>query len=59
MLQTWLQPLSHGCHGRLLTSVNPTAQAPPSANHAPPQLYMLFLLNGYTYSTAHWVMLAL
>ena len=32
-------------------------QAPPSANHAPPQMYMLFILNGRTYSHAKWVML--
>lgn len=32
-------------------------QAPPSINHAPPQMYMLFLLNGLTYSKAAWVML--
>ena len=30
-------------------------QAPPSANHAPAQNYMLFLLNGDTYSRATWV----
>jgi len=31
--------------------------APPTANHAPPQMYMLFLVNGMTYSKATWVML--
>ena len=30
-------------------------QAPPSPNHAPPQKYMLFLLNGQIYSKATWV----
>ncbi|GAX79179.1 hypothetical protein CEUSTIGMA_g6619.t1 [Chlamydomonas eustigma] len=34
-----------------------TLTAPPTANHAPPQLYMLFLLNGQAYSTAVWVKL--
>ena len=34
-----------------------TPQAPPSPNHAPPQVYMLFLLNGDVYSTAVWVTL--
>jgi hypothetical protein len=32
-------------------------QAPPSPNHAPPQLYMLFLLNERTYSSAVWIKL--
>lgn len=32
-------------------------EAPPTANHAPPQMYMLFLVNGMTYSQATWVML--
>lgn len=32
--------------------------APPNANIAPPQMYMLFLLNGYTYSSAQWVRVA-
>lgn len=29
--------------------------APPSVNHAPPQMYMLFLLNGASYSKAKWI----
>ena len=31
--------------------------APPNANIAPPQFYMLFVLNGLTYSRATWVRL--
>ena len=31
--------------------------APPTPNHAPPQMYMLFLVNGMTYSKATWVMM--
>ena len=32
-------------------------QAPPNANLAPAQMYMLFLLNGNAYSSAAWVQL--
>jgi hypothetical protein len=34
-----------------------TVRAPPSASHAPPQLYMLFVINGKTYGRAQWVRL--
>ena len=44
----WISPL---------ISLGFTLQAPPSPNHAPPQVYMLFLLNGDVYSTAEWVTL--
>ncbi len=41
------------------TSLLLPAQAPPTPNHAPPQMYMMFLLKGYTYSSAQWVTLTL
>jgi hypothetical protein len=34
-----------------------TVRTPPVAALAPPQSYMLFLLNGKTYSRANWVRL--
>ncbi|KAG1679121.1 hypothetical protein FOA52_000476 [Chlamydomonas sp. UWO 241] len=34
-----------------------TVRAPPTKDHAPPQMYMLFLLNGDIYSRAQWVTL--
>jgi hypothetical protein len=34
-----------------------TLQLPPTTCVAPPQLYMLFLMNGKTYSDARWVKL--
>lgn len=33
-------------------------RAPPSANHFPPQMGMLFLLNGKAYSKAAWITVA-
>ena len=33
-------------------------EGPPDLNIAPPGYYMLFLLNGDSYSTAQWVHLA-
>jgi hypothetical protein len=35
-----------------------TLTAPADANVAPPQYYMLFLLNGKTHSAARWVKLS-
>jgi hypothetical protein len=32
-----------------------TATLPPNANIAPPQMYLIFLLNGKTYSRSRWV----
>ena len=47
-----------GCGIRFWTNtLSPPPQAPPSINHAPPQMYMLFLINGQTYSQASWVTL--